>query len=689
MVLSHWLQRGLGQVLAPDANYEDNQEQVDTQSSFWQLVAPDPQFDTSDEPSASSSNDGSRPVPLRVPPAAAFLSPGVAVPQVECVHCHQNTPTSATNNTNTTTPVGQSTPQGGSTLFTPDTTSRKRQVVQDDSEVNEGVVIAAKAHAEALVSPKAVKEKSRKFLRLCSSSKVLSTKSEARLRTALEKDPSLASVRAFDLGGSCENGYTPLMGAALNNNLIAAKILLEIGGSDLLRDVDLLGKTALHIAAEKGHVTTEATETDANAETMVEFLQRKTTEAFGQDAVPPVDLTGRTALGVALMSPLAKARKNRIKLEEVLFSPSDRSLFGSPAPAKLRVEAAPSLQTVYGFSDLPGRRVAMEDAMMVTVWDQEDLGRIQLFAVFDGHGDDGLVSDFVANHIPVMLEDAISKNKDGNWSSWLKATCLKVDGQLKASTLQGGSTAVIALVTVDTIVVANVGDSRCILVQTKDESTAALESKVKELSVSEESPLAQDKTADEPAPEGNASSFVVKPLSFDHKPSAEIEKERIYSAGLTVYEETFQENGEEVVIEKVELSSGERLAVCRAFGDFEYKANETLKDDEQAVVSVPDIQIHERDTARDSYLILACDGVWDVMSNEEVGEFVAERVASGMEQDEQQEGILPTVGDQLLEECLTTRKSGDNMSVIVVALSKAAEKVSGGKLLEGKTLDFA
>lgn len=85
--------------------------------------------------------------------------------------------------------------------------------------------------------------------------------------------------------------------------------------------------------------------------------------------------------------------------------------------------------------------------------------------------------------------------------------------------------------------------------------------------------------------------------------------------------------------------------------------------------------------------------IWDVMSNEEVGEFVARRVAeqfgwvelskddsSSEEQSELKaskernmsdntvEGeVLAKVGDDLLAKCLD-KKSRDNMSVLIVAL---------------------
>jgi len=71
------------------------------------------------------------------------------------------------------------------------------------------------------------------------------------------------------------------------------------------------------------------------------------------------------------------------------------------------------------------------------------------------------------------------------------------------------------------------------------------------------------------------------------------------------------------------------------------------------------------------YLILACDGIWDVMSNDECGEFVAGRV------EEHQRGannvsefprgeVLARVGDELLAACLNAG-SRDNMSVLIVA----------------------
>ena len=127
------------------------------------------------------------------------------------------------------------------------------------------------------------------------------------------------------------------------------------------------------------------------------------------------------------------------------------------------------------------------------------------------------------------------------------------------------------------------------------------------------------------------------------------------------------------------------MAVSRSFGDFEYKGNMELGVEEQAVVAVPEIRIHTRDAERDMYLVLACDGVWDVMSSQEVGDFVVSRAKVAIEAEEQD--VLPKVGDALLEECLQ-RGSMDNMTTIIVALSKTAESLGGSSALRGTSLDF-
>ncbi len=57
------------------------------------------------------------------------------------------------------------------------------------------------------------------------------------------------------------------------------------------------------------------------------------------------------------------------------------------------------------------------------------------------------------------------------------------------------------------------------------------------------------------------------------------------------------------------------------------------------------------------YLILARDGIWDVMSNDDVGEFVARRVEERRDSSDDndeflREEVLPRIGNELLTACL-------------------------------------
>jgi serine/threonine protein phosphatase PrpC len=123
------------------------------------------------------------------------------------------------------------------------------------------------------------------------------------------------------------------------------------------------------------------------------------------------------------------------------------------------------------------------------------------------------------------------------------------------------------------------------------------------------------------------------------------------------------------------------LGVARAFGDYDYKSNEDLSPARQAVVCTPDIVVRDRDS-EDMFLILACDGVWDVMSNDDVGLFVTKAVNAATaslpeeEGDPVDAGVLASVGDSLLDHCLK-QGSTDNMSVLIVALPASGLSFDG------------
>ena len=99
------------------------------------------------------------------------------------------------------------------------------------------------------------------------------------------------------------------------------------------------------------------------------------------------------------------------------------------------------------------------------------------------------------------------------------------------------------------------------------------------------------------------------PLSFDHKPENEIERKRIEKAGSTITEGRVDGN----------------LNLSRSLGDLKYKHNKKLKPEEHPVTAYPDTYIYDL-CDDDDFIIMGCDGIWETKSNEEMVEFLYEKI---------------------------------------------------------------
>jgi len=247
-----------------------------------------------------------------------------------------------------------------------------------------------------------------------------------------------------------------------------------------------------------------------------------------------------------------------------------------------------------------------------------------LVAVYDGHGGQfaakfagkTLVAEFLSS------ESVAEYNRSGFRETSLlekalKETFVAVDEKLKTEAdVQcgdcSGCTAICAVITPSHIVCASAGDSRGIMV----------------------------------------TSGQVRALSEDHKPDGAIERERIESAGGCV---------------SMRRVDGD-LAVARALGDFQYKDRPDLPVDRQKVTCVPDVRTTPRSSG-DEVLVLACDGIWDVMSNQDCCDCVRQIYQEG----ETDSGL---VCEELLDTCLT-KGSRDNMSVVMVQFPAMLEPPPG------------
>nr|ACR34958.1 unknown [Zea mays] len=229
----------------------------------------------------------------------------------------------------------------------------------------------------------------------------------------------------------------------------------------------------------------------------------------------------------------------------------------------------------YGVTSVCGRRRDMEDAVTAR---PEFINGHHFFGVFDGHGCSHVATSCGERMHQIVAEEATAaagssvSDETARWRGVMEKSYARMDAEAVVSRETAGpaptcrcemqlpkcdhvgSTAVVAVVGPRHLVVANCGDSRAVL----------------------------------------SSGGATIPLSADHKPDRPDELERIHAAGGRVI-----------------FWDGARvfgmLAMSRAIGDSYLKP---------FVISDPEVRVVERKDGEDEFLILASDGLWDVVSNE-------------------------------------------------------------------------
>ncbi|XP_008795211.1 probable protein phosphatase 2C 11 [Phoenix dactylifera] len=308
----------------------------------------------------------------------------------------------------------------------------------------------------------------------------------------------------------------------------------------------------------------------------------------------------------------------------------------------------------FGLSSMQGWRATMEDAHAALL-DLDDC--TSFFGVYDGHGGK-VVAKFCAKflHAQVLKNEAYAAGDIGTsvqkaflrmdemmrgQRGWRELAVLgdkinKFTGMIEGliwsskggdvndreddwafeegphSDFSGptsGSTACVAIIRNNQLVVANAGDSRCVISR-----------------------------------KGQAYN-----LSRDHKPELEAERERILKAGGFIH--AGRVNGS--------------LNLARAIGDMEFKQNKYLPVERQIVTAHPDINIVEL-CDDDDFIVLACDGIWDCMSSQQLVDFIREHINT--------ESRLSGVCEKVLDRCLAPSTAGgegcDNMTMILVQFKK-------------------
>ncbi|THU56847.1 hypothetical protein C4D60_Mb11t21510 [Musa balbisiana] len=287
----------------------------------------------------------------------------------------------------------------------------------------------------------------------------------------------------------------------------------------------------------------------------------------------------------------------------------------------------------FGMAAVRGRRRDMEDAVSIRPdFVRRDDGvsaRHHFFGVFDGHGCSHVASlcsdrmhEVVAEEVETLASGAATSPQA--WRVAMERSFARVDAEAVNGSgerpsqdcrceLQPprcdhvGSTAVVAVVSPTRIVVANCGDSRAVLCR-------------------------------------NGAPI---PLSSDHKPDREDELQRIEAAGGRVI---YWDGARVLGV----------LAMSRAIGDSYLKPY---------VISEPEVTVLDREEG-DECLILASDGLWDVVSNETACDIARMCLQGGGDEEEEVAGGDASCSDAavLLTKLAFARHSADNISVVVVDL---------------------
>ncbi|CAA3013285.1 probable protein phosphatase 2C 75 [Olea europaea var. sylvestris] len=342
---------------------------------------------------------------------------------------------------------------------------------------------------------------------------------------------------------------------------------------------------------------------------------------------------------------------------------------GDSAGDNINNSGAEIVVPMVGSLAVAGRQRDMEDAITVrTNLCSPEITRrrpVHFFGVYDGHGGSHVAS-MCKDKMHVILQDELTRvgnhatphasgasssrvareeqsmDESGlkeEWTRVLKSCFMRMEEVVLNTCSCGivglrcscdryevnfvGSTAVVAVLTPQHVVVANCGDSRAVLCR----------------------------------------GGRVVPLSFDHKPDREDERARMEACG-----------GRVVYLDGARVEG--ILAMSRAIGDRYLKP---------FVISEPEISFTKRDE-EDEFLILASDGLWDVMSNEMTCEVAREclreenRHADSGDPSAQtsttNEGpgtLFPSQSASaaaLLIRLALGRKSADNICVIVVDLKR-------------------
>ena len=255
-----------------------------------------------------------------------------------------------------------------------------------------------------------------------------------------------------------------------------------------------------------------------------------------------------------------------------------------------------------------------------------NLDSFYFFAVYDGHGGNGcsiFLRDNLHNFILDFSKESLIKAIEESENIFCKKYAIDDKGELKDPS---GSCGIITMIKDNKLIIANVGDSRLVIFK-----------------------------------KSKCDFFTI-----DHKPGSESEKNRITNAGGRIYQTPsfiplFQ-NGQEIEIPWRVLPG--RLSVSRTFGDIEAK-DEKFGGMKNVVCAIPDVTEIEIDS-NFSFCVIGCDGIFDVLSHEDLVECV--KIVLKEKKGLDVNLICKECSDMIIKSALA-KDSFDNVSVVFIAFN--------------------
>ncbi|XP_047146953.1 probable protein phosphatase 2C 25 [Vigna umbellata] len=268
-----------------------------------------------------------------------------------------------------------------------------------------------------------------------------------------------------------------------------------------------------------------------------------------------------------------------------------------PTPSAAARDVVEAEEDGFGVYCKRGRREYMEDRYTAGN-NLRGENKLAFFGIFDGHGG-AKAAEYAANNLEKNILDEVIMRDEDDAEEAVKRGYLNTDSDFLKEELHGGSCCVTALIRNGNLVVSNAGDCRAVI----------------------------------------SRGGVAEALTSDHRPSREDERDRIESLG-----------GYVDLCRGIWRIQGS-LAVSRGIGDRHLK---------QWVTAEPETKVLRIEPEHD-LLILASDGLWDKVSNQEAVD-IARSFLVGSNKSQ------PLLACKKLVDLSVSRGSMDDTSVMLIKL---------------------